>query len=304
MNLKIFLELVEIKAKTASIFPFLLAALYSYYRFGYLNFTNMLIFFVAMLLFNMAVDANDNYQDYKRAKRNKTNDFISKTNVIGVNHLNIHMIGWLVFALIFVSALLGIWLTIRTNWIILVMGLFCFAVGYLYAGGPWPLSSLPIAEFFAGFTMGYMIFLINVFLNLYSKMTFNWSIAIEALLPAGLISFAISALLLANNICDEEEDKTLKRHTIVYYLGRSKSLILYDSFYVIGFLLLLFSVILKLQPIASLLTFAIVPLIWHNLVIFHKKQVKKETFILSIKNLLFISVAQTLTVAIGVFLHF
>ncbi|OIM46040.1 hypothetical protein ATX76_09840 [Oenococcus oeni] len=81
-------------------------------------------------------------------------------------------------------------------------------------------------------------------------------------------------------------------------------MILYDSFYVIGFLLLLFSVILKLQPIASLLTFAIVPLIWHNLVIFHKKQVKKETFILSIKNLLFISVAQTLTVAIGVFLHF
>ncbi|QAS70471.1 1,4-dihydroxy-2-naphthoate polyprenyltransferase [Oenococcus sicerae] len=303
MNFKIFSELVELKAKTASIFPFLLGLLYSFYHFQQVNLINSAVFFVAMLLFNMAVDANDNYQDYKRAMANEAEHFRLKTNVIGVHHLNMKKIFYLICLLMLTSMLLGLWLVLQTSLLLLPLGVFCFAVGYFYAAGPRPISATPFGEFFSGFTMGYMIFLINVYLNIFpEKMT--WMIALQAFLPAGLLSFSIAALLLANNICDEKEDISLKRQTIVHYLGKRRSLVLFDLFYVIGAAAYLLSITLGLLPKAALLAFLVTPIIWKNILKFNQKQVKKEDFILAVKNLLIISLAQTVAVAIGVWLKF
>ena len=134
MSISVFLELVEIKAKTASVFPFLLGTLFAWYHYHTLHIPELLVFFVAMLLFNMAVDANDNYQDYRRSEKTEALHFREKTNIIGVNHLNPSMIGWMVVAMMVTSAVLGLWMVSRTGWPLLVMGLFSFAVGYGYAG--------------------------------------------------------------------------------------------------------------------------------------------------------------------------
>ena len=80
--------------------------------------------------------ANDNYQDYKRSERTEALRFREKTNIIGVHHLNPSMIGWMVVGMMVTSGVLGLWMVSRTGWPLLVMGLFSFAVGYGYAGGP------------------------------------------------------------------------------------------------------------------------------------------------------------------------
>lgn len=64
MNREIFFELVELKAKTASVLPFLLGICFSWYQYGRLHVGYVLIFFIAMFIFNMAVDILDNYNDY------------------------------------------------------------------------------------------------------------------------------------------------------------------------------------------------------------------------------------------------
>ena len=56
MSLKVFLELVEFKAKTASVLPFFIGLAYSYYHYHTLHIGLVFIYFVAMFLFNMAVD--------------------------------------------------------------------------------------------------------------------------------------------------------------------------------------------------------------------------------------------------------
>ena len=56
MNREIFFELVELKAKTASVLPFLLGICFSWYQYGRLHVGYVLIFFIAMFIFNMAVD--------------------------------------------------------------------------------------------------------------------------------------------------------------------------------------------------------------------------------------------------------
>lgn len=67
MNLTVFLELVEFKAKTASILPFFIGICFSLYNFHKLHLGLVLLYFVAMVIFNMAVDILDNYNDYHHA---------------------------------------------------------------------------------------------------------------------------------------------------------------------------------------------------------------------------------------------
>ncbi|RHW48506.1 1,4-dihydroxy-2-naphthoate prenyltransferase [Bombilactobacillus bombi] len=297
MKLSVFLELVEIKAKTASIFPFLLGTFYAVYHFHHLNWINVICFFVAMLLFNMSVDINDNYWDYQNATEQE--EFRKKTNVIGVNHLNIKKMGWLDFSMAAIAALLGLFLVTRVGWILLVLGIFCFAVGFFYAGGPYPINSLPVGEFFAGFTMGFVIFLIAVYINVYQAIAFDWHLIVPIFIASGLSQCAIGALLLANNICDYQEDIDLNRHTIVRFLGVPKSLWFYAALLIIGYIFLLAAIFMRILPWSLLLTFLVIPIIYRNTKQFFAVHIKKKTFPLAVKNLFIITLTQVLSFALG-----
>ncbi|MQS76702.1 1,4-dihydroxy-2-naphthoate polyprenyltransferase [Companilactobacillus halodurans] len=304
MKPSVFFELVEIKAKTASVFPFLMGTLYSYYHWHSINALDLTLFFVAMFLFNMAVDINDNYWDYKNATGNDS--FRRKTNVIGVNHLNIHLIGFLDLSFSVIAAVIGLWIVSRTGLVLLGLGLFSFLVGFCYAGGPWPINRGPFGEFFSGFTMGYVIYLIAIYINVVNNpvVVLNAKFYGDALLSSLLTVFSISNLLLANNIADQEEDLNLGRKTLVYYLGKANCIFILKSLYALGYLALICSVILGLLPKLMLLTILITPIVYKNAKAFSKNPIKKKTFPLIIKNLLLITLTQTLTFFLGVIFNF
>lgn len=298
MTVSIFLELVEIKAKIASIWPFLLGMIFVQANYQHLNWGVSGLFFIAMLLFNMAVDINDNYQDYTKAG-NQAAEWKKHTNIIGVNHLVVKRIFALMASFAVIAGVIGLYLVWLTGWPLLAMGIFCFLVGYLYAGGPKPLSGTPTGEFFAGFTMGYMIMLITVYLNLYQTAAFTGQLMWRVLLASGIAVMAIAALLLANNICDAEEDLRLDRKTIVYFLGKQGSLWLFASFYVMGYLALVVSVWLGDLPKWSLLALISVPLIYRNVRGLFRVQVKKETFILAVRSLGILALVTVLAELLG-----
>jgi 1,4-dihydroxy-2-naphthoate octaprenyltransferase len=301
MTVSTFLELVEIKAKIASVWPFLLGVIFVQANYQHVNWGVTALFFVAMLLFNMAVDINDNYQDYTKAG-NQAAEWKKHTNIIGVHHLAVNRIFALMASMAVVAGSIGLYLVWVTGWPLLVMGVFCFLVGYLYAGGPRPLSGTPTGEFFAGFTMGYMIMLITVYLNLYQTSAFTWPLMGRVLLASGIAVMAIATLLLANNICDAAEDLSLNRKTIVYYLGKQGALWLFASFYVIGYLSLIVSVMLGDLPKWSLLALISVPLIVRNVRGLFRVQVKKETFILAVRSLGILALVTVISELLGLWL--
>jgi len=301
MTVSTFLELVEIKAKIASVWPFLLGVIFVQANYQHVNWGVTALFFVAMLLFNMAVDINDNYQDYTKAG-NQAAEWKKHTNIIGVHHLAVNRIFALMASMAVVAGSIGLYLVWVTGWPLLVMGVFCFLVGYLYAGGPRPLSGTPTGEFFAGFTMGYMIMLITVYLNLYQTSAFTGPLMGRVLLASGIAVMAIAALLLANNICDAAEDLSLNRKTIVYYLGKQGALWLFASFYVIGYLSLIVSVALGDLPKWSLLALISVPLISRNVRGLFRVQVKKETFILAVRSLGILALVTVISELLGLWL--
>ena len=119
MNREIFFELVELKAKTASVLPFLLGICFSWYQYGRLHVGYVLIFFIAMFIFNMAVDILDNYNDYHHAT--EVHDYKEKTNIIGRENLSLPLIRKMIFWMILVSALMGIGLSFIVGWPLLII---------------------------------------------------------------------------------------------------------------------------------------------------------------------------------------
>lgn len=292
MNFKIFAELIELKAKTASIFPFLLGLAYSLYHYQSVNLSALAIYFVAMFMFNCFVDIWDNYNDYHKAV--DTDDYQKNTNIIGRENLSMGLIKSLLAFFFFGSLILGIIVALMTGWAVFWLGLLCYAVGVFYAGGPKPLSSLPLGELLSGLTMGYVIFLICLYIN--SSQNFVWSFANLATtfliaLPNTLL---IANLMLANNTCDLEEDEANHRYTIVHYIGKKAALIWWTTALILAFVVIVVAVILGLLSPIMLLILLIAPLMIKFARPYLQKQVKKETFISSVKILMVFQLVQVL----------
>ena len=292
MNFKIFAEIIELKAKTASIFPFLLGLAYSLYHYQSVNLSALAIYFVAMFMFNCFVDIWDNYNDYHKAV--DTDDYQKNTNIIGRENLSMGLIKSLLAFFFFGSLILGIIVALMTGWAVFWLGLLCYAVGVFYAGGPKPLSSLPLGELLSGLTMGYVIFLICLYIN--SSQNFVWSFANLATtfliaLPNTLL---IANLMLANNTCDLEEDEANHRYTIVHYIGKKAALIWWTTALILAFVAIVVAVILGLLSPIMLLILLIAPLMIKFARPYLQKQVKKETFISSVKILMVFQLVQVL----------
>lgn len=292
MNFKIFAELIELKAKTASIFPFLLGLAYSLYHYQSVNLSALAIYFVAMFMFNCFVDIWDNYNDYHKAV--DTDDYQKNTNIIGRENLSMGLIKSLLAFFFFGSLILGIIVALMTGWAVFWLGLLCYAVGVFYAGGPKPLSSLPLGELLSGLTMGYVIFLICLYIN--SSQNFVWSF--ENLATTFLIALPntllIANLMLANNTCDLEEDEANHRYTIVHYIGKKAALIWWSTALILAFIAIVVAVILGLLSPIMLLILLIAPLMIKFARPYLQKQVKKETFISSVKILMVFQLVQVL----------
>lgn len=296
MNLTVFLELVEFKAKTASVLPFFIGICFSLYNFHKLHLGLVLLYFVAMFIFNMAVDILDNYNDYHHAT--EIHDYREKTNIIGRENLDTNLVFRMMVGMIIVSALIGIGLSLVVGWPFLLMGLFCYGVGIFYSSGPKPLSSLPFGEVFSGLTMGFMITILCVYLNTYEVFRWSFNNLSEIFLISLPNTLWIANLMLANNICDLEEDEKNNRFTLVHYLGKQRSIQLFIGLNIAAFLAILFSVLIRIAPWTMLGTFLAAPFIYKQVQIFLTKQVKRETFICAVKILAVGAVAQVLSFAL------
>jgi 1,4-dihydroxy-2-naphthoate octaprenyltransferase len=105
--------------------------------------------------------------------------------------------------------------------------------------------------------------------------------------------------MLANNICDVEEDILNKRFTLPYYIGKPRALNIFKLLYYIGYVDLILLVVLKMLPLASLIMLLTFIVVNRNIKMFEDKPIKSENFILSVKNFVLMNAVQV--VVIGVY---
>lgn len=311
MSLKAYLNFVEIPTKVASVIPFIVGVIYTMYRYGEINVVNLTTMFISMITFDMATTAINNYCDYKNEIKHLDGEYE------GGNAMFIHNIsqkaGLLtIYILLTIATIFGIILTFKTNILILLIGIVCFSIGIFYTFGPIPISRMPLGEVFAGVFQGFFIPFITIYVSIYNKGFFGIDldgcmiiakfslvegIAI-AMMTIPLIG-GIANIMLANNICDLEDDIKVSRFTLPYYITKDVAIKLYKYTYYFVYLSIVVSVITKILPVSALLSILSLCVVQKNISIFEKNTVKSQTFITSVKNFIILGITYILSIMIS-----
>ena len=107
--------------------------------------------------------------------------------------------------------------------------------------------------------------------------------------------------MLANNICDIEDDIANRRYTLPVNVGRDNALQLFKFIYYIGYFAVVLAVLAGALPLISLVVLVTLVVVNKNIKTFFKLQTKKDTFILSVQNFVVSNAALALTIALGCF---
>ena len=310
MSLAAFLKLVEIRTKIASFTPFILGNLYLLYHYSNFNSLNFLLLFFSLFTVDMGTTAVNNYQDFIRAEKKEGFNYEEHNAVVNFN-LSKKTVKKVIFILFFLAVVSGLLLYLKTDVIVLVIGFISFIIGILYTSGPVPISRTPLGEIFSGFTMGFFITFLTVYIHNLNLVNLNFDSGILILqfeyieiikififsLP---LIFGIANIMLANNICDIEDDLANNRYTLPIYISHSSSLKLFNYLYYLSYLSIITAVIFKILPLISLLSLTTIFFVQKNINRFNKKKKKKETFILAVKNFVIINYAVGLTLFLAI----
>ncbi|MCL2192186.1 MAG: UbiA family prenyltransferase [Treponema sp.] len=296
-TLKTFLSFVEIQTKLASVMPFLAALAYAFYLTSAINLRNSLIYLVAAFLFDMAVTAINNYMDKRETK--------------AVPHFSRPVSLIIIFAMAIAAGILGLYLAHLYGLAVLLAGMICFVAGIAYTYGPAPVSKSPYGEAVSGFVMGFIIMFIVVSINaptipIVDIVLYHWHLYIDInlanLLGFGLVTLPavclIANIMLANNICDLEADKAT-RYTMARHIGIPNALALFATLNCVAYLAIVAASILGILPLWCLITLVTILPVQKNIRVFFKRQSKRETFPLAVKNFMLIMTAFVLTLLLG-----
>ncbi|MBN7774607.1 UbiA family prenyltransferase [Clostridium aminobutyricum] len=296
--IKGFLNYVEIMTKITSTFAFLLTIVFLYYLKQPINWTLTGLFFVIMFLFDLTTTAINNYIDTKH--NGKTLPFRRSAALA------------IIFVLLGISVFLGLYLAYLTDFIVLLLGGLCFLCGIFYTFGPLPISRQPWGEVLSGVFYGFFIPFLLMYINMpegnYFSLEGNLNTItlqlqvfpiLTVILLAVVPTCTTANIMLANNICDLEQDILVKRYTLPYYLGKKMSLYLFAALYYCTYLAVLFMVLMKILPPILLISLVSIIPVQKNINRFFEKQIKEVTFITSIKNYITIMSTNTLLVFIA-----
>jgi 1,4-dihydroxy-2-naphthoate octaprenyltransferase len=123
------------------------------------------------------------------------------------------------FGLAFLS---GVYLIVRGGWPILALGLAAIASGIAYTAGRYALAYTGLADLFVLVFFGPVAVAGTYYVQ---TLTLTPWVAVAGLGP-GLLS---TAILLANNVRDVEEDRAADKRTLVVRFGRSAGVALYAA---------------------------------------------------------------------------
>jgi 1,4-dihydroxy-2-naphthoate octaprenyltransferase len=225
MSWHTFLRIVEIRTKVVSVSTFTLALLSALWTLGAVPWYLAVLLFVAVLAIDMGTTAFNTFFDYERGvdapETNREADKVLVHQRVAPGYALVTGLGLFAFA-----AVLGLFLVIWTGWPLLVLGAVSLAVAFLYSGGKKPISSTPWGEFFAGFFLGTVLWVVVVFVLAAPDRwlpEFWWKVPLTSL-PSFLF---IASILTVNNCCDREGDRMAGRKTLAILLGpRANALVL------------------------------------------------------------------------------
>jgi 1,4-dihydroxy-2-naphthoate octaprenyltransferase len=258
----------------------------------------------------MGTTAINNYHDYLNAEKKEGYNYEKHNAIVNYNlsKKNVKITISILFSL---AVVIGLLLYLNTDVIVLIIGFISFIIGILYTSGPVPISRTPLGEIFSGFSMGFFITflaiyihnldLINIIIEFETLIiNFKYLELLKIFIFSLPLIFGIANIMLANNICDIEDDRANNRYTLPIYISCSSSLKLFKYLYYLSYLSIIISVFFNILPIYSLLALLSFFKLKQNIIKFEKKQTKKDTFILAVNNFMIINYSTAVTIILAI----
>ena len=295
-TLQKFKALVQIQTIIISALPYIIGSVMASYYYHNFNLVYSLWLFLAVICFHLAVNGHNQYTDYTRYKQNHITSY---NNILEKFNITKSWARKIIIILTLISAIIGIILSIKVGWIILLIGILSYLIGYCYSGGPYPILKTPFGEPASGITMGYNITFLGLYINMYNVHPFDNFFWAKAIIVAGPAIFVIANVMLANNICDVAEDVKIGRKTLPYYTGRKTALTILCCYYVLAYIFLILGIVLKYLPVITLGSLLTIPLVYHTTKTFVKNPHKESTFTGILVNVLLVLISEIIFSLVG-----
>lgn len=243
-------RLIRPHTLTASLVPVLVGSIWAFSCTRTLHFGLFFAMLIASCAIQIATNLFNEYYDYVRGLDTKDSVGIGGTIVHDGASPKFVMV--LALGLYALAAILGIYICANSSWYLLLIGAFCMLIGYLYTGGPFPISASPFGELFAGGFLGTGVICISFFIQTGYIDWHTVAISIPVLVLIGLI-------LTGNNIRDRVGDAANGRHTLVILLGHKNAVTFLSIMFTFCYLWIIGLIILGGHSIWLLATFISIP---------------------------------------------
>lgn len=211
MTITNFFRIVELRTKVISVSTYTLATLYLVATGSPVDPLLAALLFAAVLLVDMGTTAFNSFYDYLRGVDNRLftvePDKVLVFSGVAPGHALLVSL-----SLYFAAAVIGLFVALMVGWWIVGVGALCMLVGFLYTGGPLPISRTPLGELFAGGFLGSVLFLVIV--------AAHGDAVADAFVSSLPSTLLIASVLTVNNTCDREGDIASGRRTLSVVVGR------------------------------------------------------------------------------------
>ncbi len=261
---KLKLLLVEIRAPffTASIVPIILGSAIAYNTTQSFNWAYFLLALIGGIFLHAGANVINDYFDHLSRNDEINKEFVRPftggSRLIQKNLLTPKEV--LIEALIclFLGSLIGLYLSYKLGWVILVIGIFGVLSATFYVFPEINLVGRGIGEALIGINFGILMTFGAFYVQ---AVKFSW-VPIIASLPVALL---ITAVLYINEFQDADADQAVGKNHLVVRLGKKQAVIYYILIMLLTYFIVVVGVVTDNLPPISLIALLTLPLAFKSI---------------------------------------
>jgi len=256
---KLKLWLMEVRAPffTASVVPIVLGAAIAFNMTQSFNFTYFILTLIGGVLLHAGANVINDYFDHLSQNDDINKEFVRPftggSRLIQEKLLTPKEVLSGAIAFLFLGSLIGLYLSFKLGWIILIIGIFGVLSATFYVFPKINLVGQGIGEVLIGINFGILMTFGAFYVQ---TREFSW-VPIIASLPVALL---ITALLYINEFQDAKADQAVGKNHLVVRLGKKQAAKGYVLIMLLTYLIVIVSVVTDALPPISLIAMLTLPL--------------------------------------------
>jgi 1,4-dihydroxy-2-naphthoate octaprenyltransferase len=172
---------------------------------------------VVALALQIGVNLANDYSDFVRGADTPQRIGPLRASASGI--VAPERVKWAAIAAFAVAGIVGLALSLATDWRLIIVGVACLLAAWLYTGGPRPYGYLGLGEVFVFIFFGLVATVGTVYVQ-------ELRVTPLAVLAGCGIGFLATAILVLNNLRDIETDAAAGKRTLATRIGRGPTLVL------------------------------------------------------------------------------